>query len=110
MNYRIVLSLYHTNPQPKAMTNDAGQLDFLGQILAQLHKPLEANNKFFKTPAETKEAIFPFTCTIRNQIHNTEVSLAILRLPQDRSGEAALVRILEPFNITITFIDKPEPK
>lgn len=105
MNFRIVRSLYPTNPQPKAMTNEAGQLDFLGQILAQMHKPLEKDNKYFKSPADTKETIFPFTCLIRGQIYNSEVTLAILRLPQNRSGEAALQRILSEFSISLTFID-----
>lgn len=102
--YRIIRSLYPTTPTPRAMSTSSGQVDFLGQILLQLKKPIESN-KPFKTPAETKEAIFPFTVLLRGQVHNSEISLAILRLPQNREGEAALERILAPYNITIEFID-----
>ena len=104
-HFVFIRSLYPTNPQPKAMTNDSGRLDFLGQILVQLSKPIEANNKYFKFPSETKETIFPFTCLLRGRIIDSEATLAILRLPQNKSGEAALQRILAQYNLTAEFID-----
>jgi hypothetical protein len=87
------------------MSNDQGQLDFLGQILVQLQKPIDDHGKYFKTPSETKEAIFPITCLIRGRVLDTEVALAILRLPQNRGGEAQLTKILSAFNITTSFED-----
>ena len=87
------------SPKAKYMKDKQGRLDLLGQILVigfgiTVHEGI-------KSPAHQSTGLWPFSVWVREEAHNTELTVKLLRnssFPGMKQVELANV-LLEPYDI-----------